>query len=236
MSQTPTYFTPSLEEQLAQLRKRMPEGEELIISKRGIKLKKNGEEQPLQVTSQRQPTDIDEYLDEFRMRKEGEVELPRITGTKEEQVRTIMAKLGRSRNNTTFKYYYLLGKLLKNYPVAVRKLVHQENPRKQSANTKLLNLAQKTEILFDTVGLSYLSLQKLRPRNLREMTKEKFESLMEGIREIVATRVDTSSLLNDLIGDLTFPISQELNVGAGVMSPECEIDLNSLIYNPIIPE
>jgi hypothetical protein len=236
MSRTPTYFTPSLEEQLAQLMKRMPYGEEVVISKQGIKLKKDGEERQLRVTSQRQPTDIDEYLNEFRMRREGNVELPKITGTKEDQVRTIMTKLERSRNNTTFEYYYLLGKLLKDYPVAVRKLVHQENPRKQSANTKLLNLAQKTEILFDTVGLSYLSLQKLRPRNLREMTKEKFESLMEGIREIVATRVETSSLLYDLIGDLTFPISQELNVGTGIVSPECEIDLNSQIYNPIIPE
>jgi hypothetical protein len=122
-----------------------------------------------------------------------------------------MGKLERSRNNTTFEYYYLLGKLLKEYPATVKRLIHQENPRKLSANTKLLNLAQKTEILFDTVGLSYLSLQKLRPRNLREMTKEKFENLMEGIRDIVAARVDTPLLLNDLLGDLTFPISQELN-------------------------
>lgn len=42
MSQTPAYLTQTFEKQLLQLIKKMPDGEELTISKRGIKLRKNG--------------------------------------------------------------------------------------------------------------------------------------------------------------------------------------------------
>ena len=56
MNQTPTYLTVAFKEQLAQLIKRMPDGEELIVSKQGIRWKKNGEEQEIHVTSRRQLT------------------------------------------------------------------------------------------------------------------------------------------------------------------------------------
>ena len=51
MNSTPTYLTVALREQLAQLIKRMPDGEELIVSKQGIRWKKNGEEQVIHITS-----------------------------------------------------------------------------------------------------------------------------------------------------------------------------------------
>src|SRR6185369_8088068 len=110
MNQIPTYFTVALKEQLAQLIKKMPDGEELIVSKQGIKWKKNGEEQEIHVTSRRQLTDIDKYLDEFRNHIGGEVELPRVLGNKEEQVSILVTKLRSSRSNATFEYHYLLGK------------------------------------------------------------------------------------------------------------------------------
>lgn len=56
------------------------------------------------------------------------------------------------------------------------------------------------------------------------MTEGNFERLMMGIREIVAERVDTPPFLDDLFRDFTFPISQELNAGAVVMSLECEFE------------
>jgi hypothetical protein len=232
MNRTPTYLTVALKEQLAQLIKRMPDGEEIIVSNQGIKWKKNGEEQDLRVTSRRQPTDIDEYLDEFRNHRGGEVELPRVLGNQEEQVKILVKRLRSSRSSATFEYHYLLGKLLKDYPTTVGGLVLRECQHNSNISGKIIKLAKRTEEMLGTAGLSYLSLQKLRPRHLRDMSKEKFERLMVGIREIV----DTSSFLDSLLGDLTFPVSQELNVGAEVMSPEYELDLNSLINDPIIPE
>src|SRR5690348_13112513 len=63
--------------------------------------------------------------------------------------------------------------------------------------------------------------------DVREMTDGDFEKLMVGIRAIVAERLQASLLWDDLLNDFTFPVSQELNTDAEVMSPECELDLNS---------
>ncbi|CAJ0921139.1 9421_t:CDS:1, partial [Entrophospora sp. SA101] len=46
------------------------------------------------------------------------------------------------------------------------------------------------------------------------MTEGNFEKLMIGIRVIVAERLETSLLLDDLLRDFTFPVSQELNACA----------------------
>ncbi|CAH1765555.1 1542_t:CDS:2 [Entrophospora sp. SA101] len=107
--------------------------------------------------------------------RDDEKELPKIDGDEEKQLTTILSKLKVTRNNTTFEYYYLLGRLIEEYPATIRKKIHQKCHCNYNKSGKLVNLAKKTVVLFNTVGLSYLSLQKLRPRNLLEMTDGNFE-------------------------------------------------------------
>jgi hypothetical protein len=68
------------------------------------------------------------------------------------------------------------------------------------------------------------------------MTVDNFEKLMTGVRAIKAERLETSALLDEILRDFPVPVSQELNLGEEVMSPECEFDLNSLINNPGTPQ
>ncbi|CAJ0634397.1 5943_t:CDS:2 [Entrophospora sp. SA101] len=84
----------------------MPGGEELIIADGRVKIRKNGEEQILEETSPKPPTEVDEYLDEFRIIKTDEKVLPRIDGDEDNQLTTILGKLKVIRNNvntTTIK-------------------------------------------------------------------------------------------------------------------------------------
>ena len=221
---------------MTQLAKKLSSGEEYTITEHGIKLQKNGREQTIQVTLQQDPTRIEEYLEEFRTPRNG-VELPEIEGNEKDQSKVILTKLRTKKNNKTFKYYYLLGKLLKEYPTTVKKEIRREYENDTNKSQKLINLVRKTATLFEVIGTSYLTIQKLHPSNLRKMKEETFDKLMAGVRSIAATRLDaSSSLLDELLGDFTFPVSQELNADAGVMLPGFEFDLNSLIDNPEIPE
>lgn len=236
MSQTPIYFTKILEEQLAQLAEKIPAGEEVIVSQRRIKLRKNNQEEDLQITSRQHSPEIEEYLAEFRTPMD-EIELPEVEGTAKERSKMILIKLRSRKNNRTFEYYYLLGKLLKEYPTIVKKEIHKEYEYDRNKSQKLINLIRKTATLFDAVGTSYLKVKKLHPTKLRKMKEEIFDELMTRIGSIVATRLNASSLLLDeLLGDLNFPVSQELNANAGVMLPEFEFDPNSTINDPEIPE
>src|SRR5688572_12099391 len=236
MSQTPDYLAQTLRDQLFWLAKKMPRGEELIVTEEGVKVRKNGEEHILEETPPKQPTEIDEYLGEFRIPRYDEKELPRIDGNEEEQLNTIMSKIQSPRNSKAFEYYYLLGKLIEEYPATMKRKIRQKCQQNYNKSGKIVNVAKRAVMLFDTIGLSYLPPQRLRLSKLREMTDSNFEKLMIGVRTIVAERLQTSLLVDDLLNDLTFPVSQELNADAGVMSPECEFDLNSLINNPENPE
>ncbi|CAJ0862244.1 11408_t:CDS:1, partial [Entrophospora sp. SA101] len=214
---------------------KMPGGEELIIADGRVKIRKNGEEQILEETSPKPPTEVDEYLDEFRIIKTDEKVLPRIDGDEDNQLTTILGKLKVIRNSNAFEYYYLLGKLIEEYPATMKKKIHQRCQHNYNRSGKIVRMAKRTVMLFNTIGLSYLPPQRLRLSTLREMTDGNFEKLMIGIRAIVAERLQASLLWNDILDNLTFPVSQELNAGAEVMSPECELDLNSLINNPENP-
>jgi len=236
MSEIPAYLTQTFQTQFLQLIQKMPAGEEFKISSAGVKFIKNGVEQELQLTSLRYSIEIEGYLDEFRVIRNDEVKLPKITGSPEQQCDTIMDKLELTINKKTFKYYYLLGRLLKEHPGTIGDKIRQRCKLGRNQSTKVINLAKKTEELFNTVGLSYLSLRKLRPRILREMSVKNFEDLMTGVRAIVAERLETSALLDEILRDLPVPISQELNLDEEVMSPECEFDLNLLINNPGTPQ
>ncbi|CAJ0637597.1 6971_t:CDS:2 [Entrophospora sp. SA101] len=119
--QTPTYLTQTLPTQLLQLVKKMPGGEELIVTDEGVKIRKDGEEQILEETSPKPPTEIDEYLDEFRILRTDEKVLPKIDGDEDKQLTTILGKLKVTRHNNTFEYYYLLGKLIEEYPATKKK-------------------------------------------------------------------------------------------------------------------
>ncbi|CAH1767960.1 11508_t:CDS:2, partial [Entrophospora sp. SA101] len=146
----------------------MPGGEELIIADRRVKIRKNGEEQFLEETSPKPPTEIDEYLDEFRIIKTDEKVLPNINGDEDNQLTTILGKLKVIRNSNAFEYYYLLGKLIEEYPATMKKKIHQKSQHNYNKR----------------------------------------------IRAIVAERLQTSLLWDDILNNLTFSISQELNAGA----------------------
>lgn len=236
MSQTPTYLTQTLLTQLLQLAKKMPEGEELIVADGRVKTRKDGEEQFLEEVSPRPPTEIEEYLDEFRIIRIEEKVLPILDGDEDNQLTIIMNKLKIVRNRDAFEYYYLLGKLIEDYPATIKKKIYQKCQRNYNTSGKMIRTAKRTVTLFNTIGLSYLPPQKLRLSTLREMTEKNFERLMVGIRAIVAERLQASLLWDEILNDLTFPVSQELNADAEVMSPECELDLNSLFDNPENPE
>ncbi|CAJ0830821.1 11131_t:CDS:2 [Entrophospora sp. SA101] len=167
MNQTSTYsyLALTLKKQILKLIEKIPKEDELTITKRGeLKLKRNGEEQALRLTSQQQSSGIEEYLDEFREWRDDKVELPTIEGSTE-------AQLG------------------------------------PNVEDKLVRLAKRTVILFDIVGLSYLSLRRLTPRTLQNLSNEKFEGLISGAREIVAERLAPPTLLEALLGDFTLPNS-----------------------------
>ncbi|CAJ0649711.1 621_t:CDS:2 [Entrophospora sp. SA101] len=214
MSQTPTYLTQTLLTQLLQLAKKMPGGEELIIADRRVKIRKNGEEQILEETSPKPPTEVDEYLDEFRIIKTDEKVLPNINGDEDNQLTTILGKLKVIRNSNAFEYYYLLGKLIEEYPATMKKKIHQKCKHNYNKSGKIVRMAKRTVMLFNTIGLSYLPPQRLHLSTLREMTDGNFEKLMIGIRAIVAERLQTSLLWDDILNNLTFSVSQELNAGA----------------------
>jgi len=233
MEQSPNYFNQTLEVQLAQLIQRIPRGEKVIITDEGVEVKRDGRKRKIQLTSLRQSTEIDEYLEEFRIPRSNKVELPTVIGDEDTKLKTIMKSLKDTKNSTTFEYYYLLGKLIEDYPMTMKEKIHQKSKSK-NISTKLINLAQKTVKLFDTIGLSYLSIRKLSPRTLQIMKGEDFDKLMAGVRAIVAERLDLL-LLDNLFDELAVPVSQELNIDAGVVSPEHELDLNSLFNNPENP-
>ncbi|CAJ0876699.1 7438_t:CDS:2, partial [Entrophospora sp. SA101] len=166
----------------------------------------NGEEQTLEEAPLKQFTEIDEYLEEFRVPRFDERELPRIDGDEETQLNTILNKLKVTRNSNAFEYYYLLGKLIEEYPATMKKKIHQKCQHNYNKSGKIVSMAKRTVIL--------LPPQRLRLSTLREMTDGNFERLMIGIRAIVAERLQASFLWDDLLNDLTFPVSQELNAGA----------------------
>ena len=234
MEQSPNYFNQTLEVQLAQLIQRMPREEKVIITNEGVEVKKNGRKHKIRLTSLQQSTEIDEYLEEFRIPRSNEVELPTVVGDEDTKLKTIMDSLKDTKNSITFEYYYLLGKLIEDYPATMGKKIRQKS-KSDNIGAKLINLAKKTAKLFDTIGLSYLSIRKPSPRALRNMKGGEFDQLMAGVRAITAERLD-SLLLDNLINELTVPVvSQELNSDAGVVLPEHELDLNSLFDNPENP-
>jgi len=233
MEQSPNYFNQTLEVQLAQLIQRMPREEKVIITNEGVEVKRDGRKRKIQLTSLRQSTEIDEYLEEFRIPRSNQVELPTIIGDEDTKLKTIMKSLKDTKNSTTFEYYYLLGKLIEDYPTTMGEKIRRRS-KSNNIGAKLINLAKKTAKLFDTIGLSYLSIRKPSPRALRNLKGGEFDQLMAGVRAIVAERLD-SLLLDNLFDELAVPVSQELNIDAGVMSPEHELDLNSLINNPENP-
>ncbi|CAJ0645784.1 5928_t:CDS:2 [Entrophospora sp. SA101] len=188
MSQTPTYLTQTLLTQLLQLAKKMPGGEELIIAAGRVKIRKDGEEQILEETSPKPPTEIDEYLDEFRIIRTDEKVLPKINGDEDNQLTIILGKLKVIRNSNAFEYYYLLGKLIEEYPATMKKEIHQKCQYNYNKSGKIVKMAKRTVMLFNTIGLSYLPPQRLRLSTLREMMDGNFEKLMIGIRAIVAER------------------------------------------------
>ncbi|CAJ0641753.1 13051_t:CDS:1 [Entrophospora sp. SA101] len=155
MSQTPTYLTQTLLTQLLQLAKKMPGGEELIIADGRVKIRKNGEEQILEETSPKPPTEVDEYLDEFRIIKTDEKVLPNINGDEDNQLTTILGKLKVIRNSNAFEYYYLLGKLIEEYPATMKKKIHQKSQHNYNKSGKIIRMAKRTVMLFNTIGLSY---------------------------------------------------------------------------------
>ncbi|CAH1770496.1 13171_t:CDS:1, partial [Entrophospora sp. SA101] len=149
------------------------------------------------------------YLDEFREWRDDKIELPTIEGSTEAQVGVILAKL-KFPKNRTFENYYILGKLINEYPSTVRKSINKKLS-KPNVEDKLVRLAKWTAILFDIVGLSYLSLRKLTPHTLWDLSNEKFKELTMGAREIIAERLTPPDLLEVLLGDFTLPVLQELN-------------------------
>jgi len=231
MSQTPAYFTKLIEEQIALLAERIPIGEKIIISHQEVKLQKNDQEERLQITSQQE---IKGYLEEFRAPMR-EIELPIINGDEKEQSREILRQL--KTKNKTFEYYYLLGKLLKDYPKTVKKEIQRSFGNNQNKTQKLTNLIRKTETLFSTIGVFYMTTTKLTPIGLRKMKDEKFDGLMEGVKSIVTRRQEASLLvLDDILEEYNFSISRELNADAGVMLPGLEFDPNLTFDDPEIPE
>ncbi|CAJ0648620.1 9465_t:CDS:2, partial [Entrophospora sp. SA101] len=146
--------------------------------------RKDGEEQILEETSLKPPTEIDEYLDEFRIIRTDEKVLPKIDGDEDNQLTTILEE-----NSSKCQHNY-------------------------NKSGKIVRMAKGTVILFNTIRLSYLPPQRLRLSTLREMTDGNFERLMIGIRAIVAEWLQASLLWDDILNDLTFPVSQELNAGA----------------------
>ncbi|CAH1769704.1 1558_t:CDS:2, partial [Entrophospora sp. SA101] len=220
MSQTPTYLTQTLLTQLLQLAKKMPGGEELIVADGRVKIRKDGEEQFLEETSPKPPTEVDEYLDEFRIIRTDEKVLPKIDGDEDNQLTTILGKLKVTRNSNAFEYYYLLGKLIEEYPATMKKKIHQKCQYNYNKSGKIVRMAKRTVMLFNTIGLSYLPPQRLRLSTLWEMMDGNFEKLMIGIRAIVAEWLQASLLWDDILNDLTFPASQELNAGAEKMQKE----------------
>jgi len=229
MEQSPNYFNQTLEVQLAQLIQRMPRGEKVIITDEGVEVKKDGRKHKIRLTSLQQSTEIDEYLEEFRRPRSNEVELPTVIGDEDTKLKTIMDSL---KNSTTFEYYYLLGKLIEDYPTTMGEKIRRRS-KSNNIGAKLINLAKKTAKLFDTIGLSYLSIRKPSPRALRNLKGGEFDQLMAGVRAIVAERLETSALIDEILRDSV--VSQELNSDAGVVLPEHELDLNSLFNNPENP-
>ncbi|CAH1763768.1 15404_t:CDS:2 [Entrophospora sp. SA101] len=172
----------------------MPEEDEVTI-RNGGGIKNKWGRQALRLTSPQRSSGIEEYLDEFREWRDDKVELPTIEGSTEAQVGVILAKL-KFPKNRTFENYYVLGKLINEYPSTVRKSINWIMS-KSNVEDKRVRLTKRTVILFDIVGLSYLSLRRLTPRTLQNLSNEKFEELISGAREIVAERLAPPNLLEE---------------------------------------
>lgn len=236
MSETPNYFTKLIKEQLVLLAERIPnEEEEIIISRRRIRLRKNNRERDLELSSPPNDDKIEEYMAEFRGPIR-EVTLPTVEGDEMERTKKILKKLKLQVHHRAFEYHYLLGKLLRDYPTIVKPEITKEYGRFQGL--KLMNMLQKTVTLFDAIGISYMTIKKLTPSKLEKMNQKTFDKLMTRVSTLVAERRVASSLaIEDILADYdSFDVSQELNTGAGVMLPEFEFDPNSTINDPEFPE
>ncbi|CAJ0645837.1 7525_t:CDS:2 [Entrophospora sp. SA101] len=117
----------------------------------------------------------------------------------EQQIQKLIERMPEKDENRTFENYYILGKLINEYPSTVRKSINKKLS-KPNVEDKLVRLAKWTAILFDIVGLSYLSLRKLTPHTLWDLSNEKFKELTMGAREIIAERLTPPDLLEVLLG------------------------------------
>jgi len=182
----------------------MESGEEICITKEGVKYKNNGEEFSLIPDEKLEFSNkIQKYcegLDELIIR---EPTLPNLGVTSEEQMKNIIAYFSQ-RTRPQMEYYYCLGELLQiEYTKRREQLIEILGTKKTE---KFIRISKRTFRLFSILGSQYITVARnITVTLLEKMTSGEFEELEAEIKRIhIRHQVQIQELIR--------PIEQELNV------------------------